>query len=810
MIRRRTLLAGLTASAAAVLPRAGWTRADAPISTPPLVAGDETIRFDVRGAGLKPQVKGPVAKWGAEGPGGKLTANTCYLERDGQPLPIVAGEVHPQRLPVEEWEPAIVQMKAAGLNMISSYIFWNQIERTRGTFDFSGRNDLHTFFGLCRKHGMMAMLRIGPFTNAEFLLGGLPVWLYGLPTTERSNDALYLDLVGRYYAALGQQLGDMMWSKGGPIAMVQIENELSVAPNEWNRPFLYGAPVDGHTGPTGEAFTQHYRNLHRLAVTGGLRTAFYSVTAWGAKDPYPIELVMPTFGGYMDLSPVGPENSELTTFGFSAAEYEDKVPVGFIEIGYGSPIRDSFRPTPPADSGYSSTMTLFGASRSLMVGYYVFRGGSNPVNGDSGWTTKNVMFPLISYDFFAPISEYGEWRDAFYRARPFNHFVRDYASQLARAEPRAPQHPVTGAQEDRARAEARISEGRGFVFVNNYGNVKPLSPRKAFAIELATDRGPVRMPHKDTIELPSGAMAIWPVNLELGAGATLRSATVQPVYRFTARGERWHVFMQTAAMPAELVIERAGVRDLRLPRQARVEHARDGLDVVRLKPGRGCVIEITAIDGSAIRLLVLDQQDAGKLAQLGTDEAPLLALSDAMVTRSGDAISVISRDRSALAVSFFPPGLRIAGGNAGRTEGVFGRVDCSRAQRAITADIEKMDGQRALLKLPQEAFDGLDDIFLDVDYGGDVCRIFDAATGVMVADTMNNGTAWSVSLRRFRQALSGAGLVIRIEPMRVTGGPPKLDGEMTLKAQENTVGEKAALRSLTLHPRYVAMLSLTA
>lgn len=101
--------------------------------------GNFQIHFDVRGAGLHPQVKGAVANWGGAGPRGRLTANTCYLERDGKPLPIVADEVQFQRLPVEEWEPAIVQMKGAGLNTISSYVFWNQIERRKGAFDFSGR-----------------------------------------------------------------------------------------------------------------------------------------------------------------------------------------------------------------------------------------------------------------------------------------------------------------------------------------------------------------------------------------------------------------------------------------------------------------------------------------------------------------------------------------------------------------------------------------------------------------------------------------------------------------------------------------------
>jgi hypothetical protein len=610
------------------------------------------IRFDVRGAGLKPEVTSTLAKWGGKGAGGQLTANTCHLERDGHPFGIVAGELHPQRVPVEEWEDAILQMKAAGLNTISCYIFWSPIERQRGRYDFSERNNIGHFVELCQLHGLLVILRIGPFANAEFLLGGLPPWLYGLPTTERSNDALYLKLVGLYYAALGGQLRDLLWENGGPIAIIQLENELSVAPVEWNRPFLYAASVTGHMGPTGEAFTEHYRRLHELAISGGLRAPFYSVTGWGTDDLYPIEVVMPTFGGYMDLSPAGPQNSGLTLFNFESRAYDGKVPIGFIEIGYGSPARESFRPRPLADSGYTSTLTLFGASRSLMVGYYMFRGGSNPVNGDIGWTIKNATYPLISYDFWAPISEFGEWRPAVFRARPFNLFIQNYAAELARTEARAPAQPVTQADDDRPRAEARITEGRGFVFFCNYGNVHPLSERRRFSIELETEKGVVRIPRATDMTLPSGAVGVWPVHLDLGAGVTLISATGQPVCRFTYEGVPWHIFSQVAGLPAEFVFATPATVDPGPHGQLDAAHA-DTI-VARLEPARDSVLEARGADGRKVRLLLLSETDAGRLAQLGIPASPLLALSDAIVTRSGNALGVVTRQLADLAVSLFP------------------------------------------------------------------------------------------------------------------------------------------------------------
>jgi len=331
--------------------------------------------------------------------------------------------------------------------------------------------------------------------------------------------------------------------------------------------------------------------------------------------------------------------------------------------------------------------------------------------------------------------------------------------------------------------------------------VKKLPPRNDLVIELATDRGPVRIPHQGSLALPSGAMAVWPVNLDLGSGVTLRSATAQPVCRFMADGVQWHILAQIDALPAELVFERDAIRHLQPgPRGRLAGHAPD-VDVVQVKPGRDAVVNISAVHGGEIRLLVLPARDAGRLAQLGTDSAPLFALSEAMVTRHGKVLSVISREADRLAVSLFPPQ------GHGRADGVFRRVNVPVTVRSIAADIRHLGDERALITLPEAAFEGLDDIFLDITYSGDVCRIFDADTGILVADNMNNGD-WSVSLRRFRKTLAGAGLLVRVEPARVGGDAVKLAGEMTLKPEQRAIGAKAVLTSLTLCPRYIARIEV--
>ena len=124
-----------------------------------------------------PRVVGPVGKnsWGGVNPNGdRLTVTSQSLEWNGKPFMITAGEMHPSRSDVAAWEESILKMKAGGLNTISTYVFWNQIEQDPGVFDFTGNRDLRRFIQLCAKHEMKVWLRVGPFCNAEVLAGGLP------------------------------------------------------------------------------------------------------------------------------------------------------------------------------------------------------------------------------------------------------------------------------------------------------------------------------------------------------------------------------------------------------------------------------------------------------------------------------------------------------------------------------------------------------------------------------------------------------------------------------------------------------------
>ncbi|WP_424684145.1 beta-galactosidase [Frateuria sp. YIM B11624] len=146
---------------------------------------------------------------------------------DGQPFQIRSGEMHPVRIPSAYWRQRIRMARAMGLNTIAIYLMWNALEPAPGRFDFEGRNDIARFIALCAEEGMWVYLRPGPYVCAEWDFGGLPPWLLHEPDirVRDRHDRRYMDAVARYLDAVAPRVAPLMVAHGGPILMVQVENE---------------------------------------------------------------------------------------------------------------------------------------------------------------------------------------------------------------------------------------------------------------------------------------------------------------------------------------------------------------------------------------------------------------------------------------------------------------------------------------------------------------------------------------------------------------------------------------------------------
>ncbi|MBD8880331.1 beta-galactosidase [Rhodanobacter sp. 7MK24] len=147
---------------------------------------------------------------------------------DGKPFQIMSGEMHPIRIPVEYWRQRIQMAKAMGLNTIAVYLMWNAMESEPGVFDLhTGNRDFAKFIRLCQEEGMWVYLRPGPYVCGEWDFGGLPPYLLRHPhiRVRDKDDADYMAAVRRYIATVAPVVKPLLAENGGPILMVQVENE---------------------------------------------------------------------------------------------------------------------------------------------------------------------------------------------------------------------------------------------------------------------------------------------------------------------------------------------------------------------------------------------------------------------------------------------------------------------------------------------------------------------------------------------------------------------------------------------------------
>jgi beta-galactosidase len=145
---------------------------------------------------------------------------------DGQRFQIRCGEVHAARVPREYWQHRLRMAKAMGLNTVCAYLFWNMHEPRPGEFNWSDQADVAEFCRIAQREGLWVILRPGPYACAEWEMGGFPWWLLKHDDIKlRTRDPNYLDAVHRYLKEVGRVLGPQQITKGGPILMVQVENE---------------------------------------------------------------------------------------------------------------------------------------------------------------------------------------------------------------------------------------------------------------------------------------------------------------------------------------------------------------------------------------------------------------------------------------------------------------------------------------------------------------------------------------------------------------------------------------------------------
>ncbi|MFI9722161.1 beta-galactosidase [Streptomyces sp. NPDC052396] len=301
---------------------------------------------------------------------------------DGKPFQIRSGEMHPARIPVEYWRHRIRMARAMGMNTISLYIMWNHIEERPGVFDFrTGRRDIEAFIRLCQTEGMWVLLRPGPYVCGEWDLGGIPPYLLRDPDIRlrvgSAVDPRYMAAVTRYYRQLVPRIRPLMVTHGGPVLMVQIENEYGSYGND--RAYL--------------------EELRRLWVDGGVPGPFYTEDGLWQVEINHTDVP----GGAIGLSggDAGSIANARTAFPTSPVMAGEVYPGWLTHWG-----EATFQ---GQDTDLSSTLRGFMDNR-LSFNLYMIHGGTSfgfSAGANADDLSGGYQADITSYDYCAPITEQG-------------------------------------------------------------------------------------------------------------------------------------------------------------------------------------------------------------------------------------------------------------------------------------------------------------------------------------------------------------------------------------------------------------------
>jgi beta-galactosidase len=466
--------------------------------------------------------------------GNFIGVNSRHLTRDGKPWLPVMGEFHFSRYPESHWEEEILKMKASGVDIVATYVIWIHHEEIAGQFDWKGQRDLRVFAQLCARHNMYLIARVGPWAHGEVRNGGFPDWLVNAGPT-RVNDPAYLAHVRAWYGQIGAQLKGLLWKDGGPVVGIQLENEYS------------------KRGPG--AGEKHILMLKKLAIESGLDVPLYLITGWD-NAAVPRRAVLPVYGGYPDapwdhsLSKLPPP--EVYSFRFQSrvtsnmgaiksagamatppsAPPSNVDPLPYFTAEMGGGIQDTYhrRPVVQSDDIAAMLPVMIGSGVNL-YGSYMFQGGENPEGRlsplqESQATGYPNDVPIKSYDFQAPLGEYGQERASFRKLKVFQYFLNDFGAVLAPMMVHSPDNvPKDPGDFSVPRASVRSSGDTGFIFLNNYVRNYSMPRRKAAQFEIRLPSGSLQVP-RSPIDIPAGAYFIWSFNFRID-GITIRYSTAQ-------------------------------------------------------------------------------------------------------------------------------------------------------------------------------------------------------------------------------------------------------------------------------------------
>jgi len=433
---------------------------------------------------------------------------------DGKRKFIFSGELHYFRIPPSQWKDRLLKCKRAFLNTLGAYIAWNWHEENEGEFNFKGDRDLNRWLTLAEELGLYIIARPGPYICAEWDFGGFPNWLIPKECKLRSLESNYIRYCARYFDKVDEIIKPHLIKKGGKVFLYQVENEFEVGDLPYHLRLKELAEQDGIDIPVATNENVWVRGSSIIECPDPY------LRSWIIAEPmYKIK----------DLIKTQPDKPPF------ALEVGTHM---YISQGGLLPFSDGYRP-PSLDEVYLKALIAAGVTG---FNWYMYCGGTNL----GYWTARDVA---TTYDFEAPIREWGELGARYYISRRLGGFLDSFGEMLLETIPVDDYCKIEGKGIE---VFTRKDKEKAFLFLSN---IYAKECKFKFSCPHPVTGENILIPKKGMYQLPGYSMTIMPINLKLSDSYILLYSTSE-IFHFIDNGkEKILILYRDSGIDAEIALK---------------------------------------------------------------------------------------------------------------------------------------------------------------------------------------------------------------------------------------------------------------
>ena len=398
----------------------------------------------------------------------------------------------------------------------------------------------------------------------------------------------------------------------------------------------------------------HLLNLKKMAVEIGFDVPLYSMTHWMDSE-YPKGEIVPYAGFYIEAPWTASGKDEIPTSNFEFFTYNrlsDNIGTDIIkiegdveslsgenndspfftcEIGVGTTAFYQRRAVVPEEMAGENINLRLGCGANMM-GYYMYTGGTNPVGKISTYQSSG---PRISYDYQAPIREFGTLGTVMQETKKYNYFMNDFGTALA---PAVAYLPTTNQDRDNLQWAVRLNGNTGYLFCSNYLYKHSRKDYKNVQFSIKLKDETIRIP-RQKVTVKNGTYFLWPFNQEL-SNVLLKYSTTQPVCSLKEGNNHTYFFFEDDAIPGEYLIENKDIRNIEV-KNGSYRKEKDRYFINQLTPGKECIIKITKENGSTVRFVTLTEEESDHIWKGTIKGKKFVAITNSSLIYDNDKITLI-------------------------------------------------------------------------------------------------------------------------------------------------------------------------